>query len=145
MKLFKNMSNDMNDYVLMGILLLFILFDIKVPYLFARFIDTFLGKLVLVLVVISMLYVNPILGIIASVAVYELLNRSKYAVDMDVRDMYLPSEKNKEREIMKMNVAPDHSLEHKAVNQMKKRQIIPALGSPGFSPMLNRMHNAARL
>ena len=51
MKFFKNMQNDMNDYVLMGILLVFVLFDIKVPYLMARFIDTFLGKLVLVLVV----------------------------------------------------------------------------------------------
>lgn len=139
------MQNDMNDYVLMAILLVFVLFDIKVPYLLARFIDTFLGKLLLVLVVISMLYVNPILGIIAAVAVHELIHRSKYSVDMDIRDMYLPSEEQKEREIMKMNQPPDHSLEHKAVHNMKKRQVIPALGAPGFAPMLNRMHNAARL
>ena len=40
---FEKMMNDTNDYVILAILLVFILFDVQVPYVLAQLVNHFLG------------------------------------------------------------------------------------------------------
>lgn len=143
-KLVNYMKNDMNDYILMAILLAFIFMDIKVPYLFAYAVNSFLGKVVLAVLVICMFYVNPILGIVSAVAVYELLYRSDYSMSLDMTDRYMPSESERSANITSMNELPDMKLEVDMVQRMKHVDV-PFITKGTYEPVMNDMHGAAKV
>tara|TARA_Y100000389_G_scaffold42436_1_gene37154 strand:- start:11381 stop:11818 length:438 start_codon:yes stop_codon:yes gene_type:complete len=141
---FEKMMNDTNDYVILAILLVFILFDVQVPYVLAQLVNHFLGKLFVVLLVIAMIYINPIVGIVAAVAAHELFHRSKLSAELDAKDRYLHSEEKKAENVRRMNVGPKDNLELEMVQKMKRTRRVP-LRTPDYLPMESKVHNASTL
>jgi len=133
--------NDTNDYVILAILLVFIMFDIQVPFLLARMINHFLGKLFVVLLVVSMIYINPIVGIVGAVAAHELFKRSQLSSELDGKGRFLHSEEKKAEIVQQMNAGPKETLEIEMVQKMKRARRVP-MGTPDYLPIQSKVHNA---
>ena len=141
---FEKMMNDTNDYIILAILLVFIMFDIQVPYLLARVINHFLGKLFVVLVVVAMIYINPIVGIVGAVAAHELFKRCTLSEEHDAKDRYLHSEEKKAEIVKQMNAGPEETLELEMVQKMKRARKVP-MGTPDYLPIESKVHQATTL
>ena len=84
-------------YFLLALFFIFIVLPIDVPPEVAKLIDTSIGKIVVVVLVINLFMFNPIVGTIAAVAAYELIRRSSGYSSMytGVNSSFIPSEKIK--------------------------------------------------
>ena len=75
--LFKIMKKDTHHYVLAALLIVFIVSDVKVPGVIGELVDTMLGKIVVVMVALSLFGAHPVVGAIGLVAAYQLILRSQ--------------------------------------------------------------------
>ena len=74
MKFFKK---NMSHSLLAALLVLFIVLDIKIPREAAKLANTLLGRIVVAGAALGLLMNNQLLGVLAIVAGYELLQRSE--------------------------------------------------------------------
>ena len=73
-----NLFKKNNSHSLLAVLLvIFTVFDLRVPSEMANLLDTLLGRVVVIGAALSLLFVNPLLGVLGVVAAYELLRRSE--------------------------------------------------------------------
>ena len=115
-----NLFKKNNSHSLLAVLLvIFTVFDLRVTAEMANLLDTLLGRVVVIGAALSLLFVNPLLGVLGVVAAYELLRRSEIessnaggigwqrAGDLPrVNTQYIPSERAKNREYRKLNQFP---------------------------------------
>ena len=73
----KLLKKNMSHSLLAALLVLFIVFDIKIPYEAAKLTNTLLGRIVVSGAALALLMNNQLLGVLAIVAGYELLRRSE--------------------------------------------------------------------
>ena len=66
--LFKIPKKQMHYYVLALVMILFIVFPIEVPHELASLVDSVLGKMVIVIVVLNLFIAHPVVGAIGAVA-----------------------------------------------------------------------------
>ena len=76
MNLFKMMGNKQHHYILAILLAIYILFDMDVPDQVKEMVDSPFGKVVVAVLVISLVYVNPMVGALGIIAAFVLLNKS---------------------------------------------------------------------
>jgi len=155
MKLFKK---NMSHSLLAALLVLFIVFDIKIPNEVAKLINTLLGRVVVAGGAIALLLNNPLLGILAIVAGYELLRRSDDVLGggqklllknkrwkmPNGRHKYIPSEASKQRDFDSLNQFPT-TLEETVIHNMIPFVSDELLSPPSFRPTLDSLYDAARL
>ena len=72
----KKIQKEKHHSLLGLLLMLFIIFDIKIPSDLANLVDTIVGKTVVILVIFSLLTYNKFVGVLAIVAGYLLIMRS---------------------------------------------------------------------
>ena len=101
--LFKIMKKDTHHYVLAALLIIFIVSDVQVPGIIGELVDTILGKIVVVMVALSLFAAHPVVGAIGLVAAYQLIMRSQ---GLQVASIYIPSEIQKSRVLTAMNQFP---------------------------------------
>ena len=84
-------------YILSLVLILFIIFPVEIPKELGSLVDSVLGKIVVVVIVLNLFMANPVLGAIGAVAGYELVKRSAGHAGAEATAMakFIPSEKNK--------------------------------------------------
>jgi len=102
-------KNQTGYYVLAALMALFIIMPIEVPHELAGLIDTNLGKIVLVVVVLNMFLSHPVIGAVGAVAAYELLKRSMMVSKHASRHggpKYVPTEQVKTSNLNKFNQFP---------------------------------------
>ena len=141
--LLKELKANQNQYILTVLLVLYILMPISTPAFMAPAIDNLLGRIVLLVVAISLLFHHPVLGAVALIAAYELLYRSEKVTGSYQVRTFLPTEYNKGRELNAMRQFP-FTLEEEIVKKMvpmKKKMI----GEPMFKPVLGKIYDAAHL
>ena len=90
-KLLNQITKEKHHSFLGLLLILFIVFDVKIPLDLANVIDTIIGKTVVILVIFSLLTYNMFVGVLAIVAGYMLIMRSMNVSGKNMK--YLETEK----------------------------------------------------
>jgi hypothetical protein len=96
----------------------FVLFKINVPHVLAALIDTSVGKIVVIALAVMLVFAHPVLGSVALITAYELINRSERQTGSYQMRRFLPSEMNKVRMLDVYNVAYEKTLEEEMVDNM---------------------------
>jgi hypothetical protein len=146
MKLINKLNfNDKRHYVLAVVLAIFIVMDIKIPSNVASLVDTIVGKTLVIMAGLSLMVVNPLVGILGAIAAYELIRRSSSSTNLfgSVSD-FLPSEDKKHHE---MQVYQNNSItvEEEIIANMLPRTAADALDSAKYKPIQDKLHAAAKI
>mgnify|MGYP001300599031 CR=1 FL=1 len=142
-KVFKKLQKEKHHSFLGLLLILFIIFDINIPYDLANVIDTIVGKTIVVLVVFSLLTYNNFVGVLAIIAGYLLVMRSMN-VSGKKNMVYLESEKKKFSKMRSYNKKPTLTVEEEVINNMlpltNKRNLEKI-----FKPIQGNVYSAKKL
>ena len=76
--LLKIPKKHMHYYLLSLMMILFIIFPVQVPSELGNLVDSMLGKIVIVIVVINLFVAHPVVVAIGAVAAYELIKRTGF-------------------------------------------------------------------
>ena len=103
-------KNQTGYYVLAALMALFIVLPIEVPHEIAGLIDTNLGKIVIVVMVLNMFLSHPVVGSVGGIAAYELIKRSsvvsKRSQHVSVSSSSVHTESVKTGNLNKLNQFP---------------------------------------
>jgi len=102
-------KNQTGYYVLAALMALFIVLPIEVPHEIAGLIDTNLGKIVVVVIVLNMFLSHPVLGSVGGIAAYELIKRSSTVSKRSKHasaPAFVPTERVKTGNLNKLNQFP---------------------------------------
>jgi hypothetical protein len=128
---------DTLELVLVVLMVIYILFPLPLPLTLAEFIDTTVGSLViLLLVVILFINVNPAIGLLGLLVGYVLLTRASTSTGSDALRKYTPTEEQKEQDMRYLNSeVVSKSLEEEAVETMPEKKVDPSLLESSFKPV----------
>ena len=95
--LLKIPKKHMHYYLLSLMMILFIIFPVQVPSELGHLVDSMLGKIVIVIVVINLFVAHPVVGAVGAVAAYELIKRSAgmAGAGSTMLKQFVPSEEKK--------------------------------------------------
>tara|TARA_B000000557_G_scaffold257486_1_gene250835 strand:- start:1179 stop:1619 length:441 start_codon:yes stop_codon:yes gene_type:complete len=129
--------------LLLILLVLFIIIDVQIPNAMADLLDNVFGKIIIVILVLSLLKINYILGVFGIVAGYTLLQRIAKKTGGVYRD-YVPNEYIKAKKLEVMNPI-EHTLEEEVVKKMETKLIPNVFSKPTYQPTLNHNHDAEHI
>ena len=139
----KILKDQPSEYLAIALMIAFIVTDAKVPKVLGNMIDTLMGRVLVIVVAVSLLFLHHALGVVAIVFAYELIRRSERSTGTYQMRHYLPSLEKKSNHFTAMNQFPV-TLEEEMVNKM-----VPIVsGEPSsskFKPVMNNVHQAAKL
>jgi hypothetical protein len=129
--------------ILIVLLIIYILLDIQLPKFISNAVDTIYGKIVLyVLALTIFLNVNKVVGVLAFIAAYTMIDRaSKQTGTFAIRN-YLPSEEKKVLDFSKFNEFP-YTLEEEEVARMAPIVLNQTSTGSDYKPVLDTLHDAA--
>ena len=95
--LLKIPKKHMHFYLLSVVMILFIVFPVEVPSELGGLLDSMLGKIVIVVLVLNLFMAHPVVGAIGAVTAYELIRRTSGMANVGSTMMkqYVPSEKKR--------------------------------------------------
>ena len=131
-----------HQLILLVVLILYIIINIQTPPQLAHLIDNIYGNIIVLLCAFYLLAnCNPIVGIVAMFAAYELINRSSDSTGTSAIKRFLPSEITKGKHLSAFNQFPI-TLEEEVVKSMA-----PLINSGGnnnldYKPAMENNHNA---
>jgi hypothetical protein len=118
------------------------------PEPIASIIDTFAGKIILLIIIISLFkYAHPILSILAVFVAFELMRRSSISTGTYGLARYVPTEEKKACEMRKMNDFPYPTTLEEEVVKMR----VPLLNTgssmnpSSFHPFVENTYQASSL
>jgi hypothetical protein len=142
-----------HESLLSVLLLIYIVLDIQTPMGLLPLVNNGIFQAIMFLLVISLFfYVNPIISVLAIIALLILLQRSKSAIDY-----MMPSEVSKMNNLISLNQQQinqeivEHNMEEPQVTleeNMVELMVPPVLESNeefSFSAVSNKLHNAENL
>jgi hypothetical protein len=136
-------KGNVGQIVLCIVFILYLIMDYKTPEPFAGWIDSMVGKIVVViLAVVLFACANPILGVIGFFVAYELIRRSSVATGTDALSKYLPTEKKKQTNLTMYNQFP-YTLEQEVVHKMAPLCMSNPLRDPSFKSDESQTFQAA--
>ena len=141
-KLLKSLMKKKHHFVLTVLLIIFILFDIKIPLVFAELIDNPVGKIVVAISALCLLSANKLAGVIGIVAAFILLQRVADSTGTHAKNVYLPTEHKKSKHLSSMNQFPI-TVEEEIISKMLPTTNFRDFTNPEFKPVLDDNHNAA--
>jgi len=135
-----------SELILIVLIIVYLILGIKTPELIAKVVDTLIGKIGLLLVVVYLcLYSNPILAVMFALFAYDLIRRSELETGIASLDKYAPSEKKKMSHFSAFNQFP-YTLEQEVVAKMAP---LVHSGTPlteaSYKPLLEDTHNATKI
>jgi len=143
-------STKAHESLLVVILIIYIIFDIHTPTHLLSLVNNGIFQAILIILVISLFfYVNPIISILAIIAVFILIDRSKKQINS-----FALNENNKFNNMLNYNEIANNNnltqynannesveLEVDMVNQMAP-PVIESNEQFSFQPVTNKQHNA---
>lgn len=141
--LLKTIKKERKEYLAIVLMIAFIVTNAEVPKVLGNMIDTLIGRVIVIGIAISLLFVHTGLGVISLVFAYELIRRSERSTGTYQMRHYLPSLEKKNSHLTAMNQFPV-TLEEQMVNKM-----VPIVTGPPssakFKPVSDNLHQAAKL
>ena len=135
-------KENFSQLLLLIVLVIYIVFNIQTPSSIVPYIDNIYSNVIIILLAFfTLMHVNPILGIIALFAAYELIRRSADATGTTTIKKYLPSQSKTNQHLNAFNQFPV-TLEEQMVKKMA-----PLVQSSGpsqldYKPMADNTHQA---
>jgi hypothetical protein len=132
-----------HQLVIAVLLVLYLLLDVETPKYLANLVDTTLGNVVVMLLAVTLLLSsNIVVGLLALVAGYELIQRSRSVTG----NLQLKQIKNAEK--IKVEMLKDYNnypvtLEEEVVSKMAPLVHDNSTSSGNFKPVLNNLHDAS--
>jgi hypothetical protein len=118
----------------------------KTPEPVATVIDSIVGKIVIMLIVIYMfMHTHPILAILALFVAFDLIRRSSMTTGIDALKRYAPTEEKKASQFSAFNQYP-YTLEQEVVKKMAPIvQSGSSMSKPSYKPLLENLYDASPL
>ena len=132
----------MGQHILTVLFVIYLILGLKTPQMMAQLVDTLPGKIIIIIIAISLfIYTNPILGVIGFFVAYDLIRRSSIETGNYGINNYLPTEETKQAKLSSYNQYP-YTLEQEMVKKM-----VPAvskdMSQASYEPMTNDTYDAA--
>jgi hypothetical protein len=140
--LLKIMKKDSHHYILSVLLIIFIVSDVQIPPVIGEMVDTLLGKIVVVMVALSLFGSHPVVGAIGLVAAYQLITRSE---GQSAIALYLPGEVKKNQIFKSINQFPTTLEEEVIAKQMPYIFKKNRRGNSRYKGVQGKVHGAAKL
>jgi hypothetical protein len=105
-KFLKTFKGKEHNYILTALLAIFVVFPVQIPEIVAQLVNNIIGKVIVIIISLNLFLINPMVGSIGLLAVYELIKRSENTQIQSPSHKYLPSEKNKFNHLSKVNQFP---------------------------------------
>jgi hypothetical protein len=134
------------EATLLVLFIIYLIFDIQPPDMFAAIIDTPLGMVfVLLLTLMNFMKSNVILGVVGLFVAYEVVRRSARVNNRVPMTMYTPSQMNKDIELIQMNPPQDKTLEEEMVDKMAPvgNSSLITYTMSEYKPVATEIHNAS--
>ncbi len=143
MKLFNDlMKKDSKHMLLIALLIAYLVFDIQSPSLLNPFIDNIFGKIIILILAVSVfMHSDPVVGVLVLLAAYELVRRVSENTGSSIMK-YLPSEFKKSGDFGALNEFPV-TLEEEIVNSMVPLVKHPASNDLNYEPAQEDIHEAS--
>jgi len=147
MESYKDLLKKSNQHqlILLVVFILYILLNVQTPNMLATLIDNIYGNVVVVLMALFVLtHMNPIVGVVALYAAYELIQRSSVTTGSAAIRRYLPTEIKKGKHFSAFNQFPV-TLEEEVVKQMAPLVETSGPNHLHYKPVANETYNAVDL
>ena len=148
MKLFAMKKKEYVYYLLAAVLCMFIVMPVSIPNEVASLVDTFVGKVVVVIVALNLFFAHPVVGAVGIIAAYELIKRSegKGSSVPAALQKYIPSEANKTSTLSRVNQFPVTVEEIVVHNQIPYSFNLTNPTEPAtYKPIQDSLHDAAKI
>jgi hypothetical protein len=139
-------KEHMGELTLAILFIIYLIMGYKTPEPVATAIDSIVGKIVIMLIVIYMfMNTNPILAILALFVAFDLIRRSSVTTGIDALQRYAPTEEKKSSQFSAFNQFP-YTLEQEVVKKMAPIvQSGSSLSKPSYKPLLENLYDASPL
>jgi len=134
------------ESILLVLFIIYLIFDINPPDMFAAMVDSPLGMVaVLLLTLMNFMYSNVILGVVGLFVAYEVVRRSANVNNRVPMMMYTPSQMNKDIELVQMNPVQEKTLEEEMVEKMAPvgNSSLITYTMSEYKPVSTEIHNAS--
>jgi len=149
--LMKSIEKDMHHYTLAILLAIFIVSDMSVPQSIEELSHTLLGKVLIIGGALSLLFAHPLLGALGIVAAYRLISSGiefPPAAPAGNLPIGRPTQVKVPLPSRYGNLTPTHqfplTVEEEVIRKMLPIEV-GRLPAPSYKPMLDKLHDAARL
>ena len=134
------------ELILAILFVIYLLMGYKTPEPVANLVDTLVGKIVIIIIVIYMfIKTNPVLAVLALFVGFDLIRRSSYVTGIDALQKYAPTEEKKASQFTAYNQFP-YTLEQEVVKKMAPIiQSGSSLTKPSYKPILDNLYDASPL
>ena len=134
------------ELILAILFVIYLLMGYKTPEPVANLVDTLVGKIVIIIIVIYMfIKTNPVLAVLALFVGFDLIRRSSYVTGIDALQKYAPTEEKKASQFTAYNQFP-YTLEQEIVKKMAPiLQTGSSLTKPSYKPVLENLYDASPL
>lgn len=137
-------KQHMGELVLVILFIVYLILGLKTPEPIANIIDTLVGKIVIILIVIYLfMHAHPILAVLALFVAFDLIRRSSAATGIDALKKYAPSEEKKFSQFTAFNQFP-YTLEQEVVAKMAPiMKSGSSLTQASYKPLLDNLYDAS--
>lgn len=137
-------KQNVGQFVLVILFIIYLIMGYKVPDTFAGLIDSTVGKIVVVIMAISLFaYANPVLGVLGLFVAYDLIRKSSITTGTAGLEAYMPTEEKKMSQFTAFNQFP-YTLEQEVVTKMAPLHTMGVINGPAtFKPILDDYHDAS--
>jgi hypothetical protein len=132
--------------ILVVVFVIYLILGYKTPTNIANLVDTLVGKIVILIVVVYLfMHANPILAVLAMFVAFDLLRRSSLSTGLGALEKYAPTEEKKMSQFTAFNQFP-YTLEQEVVSKMAPivrtgSSLMPST----YKPLLDNLHDASPL
>ena len=137
-------KEHMGELTLAILFIIYLIMGYKTPEPVANMVDTIVGKIVIILIVIYMfMHNNPILAILALFVAFDLMRRSSVSTGIDALKRYAPTEEKKSSQFSAFNQYP-YTLEQEVVKKMAPIvQSGSSMSKASYKPLLDNLYDAS--
>ena len=137
-------KEHMGELILAILFIIYLIMGYRTPEPVAGAIDSVVGKIVVLLIVIYMfMHTHPILAILALFVAFDLMRRSSVSTGSDALKRYAPSEEKRSSQFSAFNQYP-YTLEQEVVKKMAPIvQSGSTLNKASYKPLLENNYDAS--
>jgi hypothetical protein len=139
-------KEHMSELVLVVFFIIYLILGLKTPEPIANLIDTLVGKIAILIIVLYLfMNANPILAVLSLFVAFDLIRRSSLATGIDALKKYAPSEEKKMSQFTAYNQFP-YTLEQEVVAKMAPiSKAGLSLTQASYKPLLDNLYDAASI
>lgn len=142
MEAFKKLMKNRSELLMLTVLVLYITLNVQTPDMLAKLVDNVLGNVVIILAALYLLTnTNPIVGVVALYAAYELIRRSDKSNISSNFKKFLPTQEKKDGHFSAFNQFPV-TLEEQMVKKMAPLVETSGPSNLNYKPNQEEVHNA---